>query len=120
MTRYGLTHNGIQSVRLPLPPLSEQTVIVAHVDKATNYIDAAIVRARRQIGLLEEYHTRLIADVVTGKLDVREAAEQLPEETNDLDPIEEGYLLADSLDNNSYMPDESSGEEPAMEREVTV
>jgi type I restriction enzyme S subunit len=30
--------------------------------------------------LLNEYRTRLIADVVTGKLDVREAGAQLPEE----------------------------------------
>ena len=36
-------------------------------------------RARRQIDLLREYRTRLIADVVTGKLDVRETAASLPE-----------------------------------------
>ena len=34
-----------------------------------------------EINLLREYRTRLIADVVTGKLDVRDAAAQLPEET---------------------------------------
>ena len=34
----------------------------------------------REIELLREYRTRLVADVVTGKLDVREAAAQLPEE----------------------------------------
>ena len=42
-------------------------------------IDAAITRARRRIELLREYRTRLIADVVTGKLDVRDAAASLPE-----------------------------------------
>ena len=42
-------------------------------------IDAAITRARRRIELLREYRTRLIADVVTGKLDVRETAANLPE-----------------------------------------
>ena len=36
-------------------------------------------RANREIGLLQEYRTRLIADVVTGKLDVRAAAAALPE-----------------------------------------
>ena len=35
---------------------------------------------QREIDLLREYRTRLIADVVTGKLDVREAAAKLPEE----------------------------------------
>ncbi len=56
-----------------LPPLPEQAVIVEHLDKATAEIAAAITRARRQIELLQEYRTRLIADVVTGKLDVRKA-----------------------------------------------
>ncbi len=34
----------------------------------------------REIELLREYRTRLVADVVTGKLDVREAALRLPDE----------------------------------------
>ena len=63
-----------------LPPLSEQSAIVSHIDQATARIGAAIDHTRRQIELLREYRTRLISDVVTGKLDVREAAAQLPEE----------------------------------------
>ena len=63
-----------------LPPFPEQAAIVEHLDKATARIDAAISRARRQTDLLREYRTSLIAEVVTGKLDVREAAAQLPEE----------------------------------------
>ena len=42
-----------------------------------------IDRARRQINLLREYRTRLIADVVTGKLDVREAVARLPDEAEE-------------------------------------
>ena len=61
---------GIQWI---LPPPEEQAAIVRHIDKATSEIDAAIDRARRQIELMEEYRTRLIADVVTGRIDVREA-----------------------------------------------
>ena len=38
------------------------------------------MHAEREISLLREYRTRLIADVVTGKLDVREAAVRLPDE----------------------------------------
>ena len=56
---------------LLIPPLSEQTAIVAYIDKATAAIDADIDRAQREIELLGEYRTRLIADVVTGKVDVR-------------------------------------------------
>ena len=43
-------------------------------------MNTAITRLEREIELLREYRTRLVADVVTGKLDVREAAARLPEE----------------------------------------
>ena len=70
------------------PPPYEQTDIVAYLDKATADIDTAISRARRQIELLQEYRTRLIADVVTGKIDVREAATGLPDEIDEPEPLE--------------------------------
>ncbi len=68
------------SLMIPIPPLPEQTAIVLYLDKATADIDAAIDRARREIELLGEYRTRLIADLVTGKVDVREAAADLPDD----------------------------------------
>ena len=70
-TRYG-------RLSIALPAKDEQHAIVEFLDKATANIDASITRARRQIELLQEYRTRLISDVVTGKLDVRDAAAQLP------------------------------------------
>lgn len=57
------------------PPSDEQAAIVEHLDRATEEIDATIDRARRQVELMTEYRSRLIADVVTGKVDVREAAQ---------------------------------------------
>ena len=45
-------------------------------------------QAENLSSLLNEYRTRLIADVVTGKLDVREAAAELPE----VDPLAEDDL----------------------------
>ena len=62
------------NAHLPIPPLAEQAAIAAYLDKQTAAIDAAITRARREIDLLSEYRTRLIADVVTGQVDVREVA----------------------------------------------
>ena len=62
------------------PPLSEQTAIVEFLDEQTERIDAAIAADRQAIDLLKEFRTRLEADVVTGKLDVREAAAKLPDE----------------------------------------
>jgi len=44
---------------------------------------------------LHEYRTRLIADVVTGKLDVREAAAQLPDEADEPEPADEAEALLD-------------------------
>ena len=82
-------------------------------------MDDAIARARRHIDLVQEYRTRLIADVVTGKLDVREAAAQLPEEPDDQDPIEGDGPLTEGMDKDLYDAD-ASGEELAMESEVTV
>ena len=79
VTRYGLSHAAIQSVWIPLPPLSEQADIVSHLEVETTHMDAARDRAQREIELLREYRTRLMADVVTGKLDVRAAAADLPE-----------------------------------------
>ena len=60
------------------PPLAEQAAIAAYLDREAARIDAAAARARRQVELMREYRERLIADVVTGKLDVRGAAAKLP------------------------------------------
>ena len=83
VTRYGLSYSAIKSVRLPLPPLAEQSAIAAHLDKAVTAIDAAVAGACRWIELLREYRICLAANVVTGKLDVREAAANLPDEADE-------------------------------------
>jgi type I restriction enzyme S subunit len=70
------------------PPLAEQAAIVKHLDGAMVDLDRAIDAAHREIDLLREYRTCLIADVVTGKLDVRDAAAHLPDE-----PEEQQELL---------------------------
>jgi type I restriction enzyme S subunit len=72
--------NDFGSFVLPKPPLSEQQQIVDYIGNACRGIDASLATIRREADLLLEYRTRLVADVVTGKLDVREAAAQLPEE----------------------------------------
>ena len=81
--------DGVGNQPMIVPPLAEQTAIVKYLDKATTDIDAAIARARRHVELLREYRTRLIADVVTGKLDVREAAATLSEDTEASTMIDE-------------------------------
>jgi type I restriction enzyme S subunit len=67
-------------IKLPVPPIEEQQSIIARLDFDLSGIITAISRLEREIELLREYRTRLVADVVTGKLDVREAAAGLPDE----------------------------------------
>ncbi len=60
-------------------PRLEQEAIVLHILEETRILDVAITRTEREIALMQEYRTRLTADIVTGKLDVREAAARLPD-----------------------------------------
>jgi type I restriction enzyme S subunit len=63
----------------PVPTRNEQQQILDFVKDATNPMADAISRTEREIALMQEYRTRLTADLVTGKLDVREAAAKLPD-----------------------------------------
>ena len=68
----------IKNFQLALPPVDEQKAIVEHIRSECSTINTAIARTEREIALMLAYRTRLTADLVTGKLDVREAAAQLP------------------------------------------
>jgi type I restriction enzyme S subunit len=72
---------------LPVPPINEQISIVENLSNQFAEVDLAIDRTEREIDLLREYRTRLIADVVTGKLDVREVAAQLPDEVEEIEEV---------------------------------
>lgn len=68
------------SLKLALPPtFGEQDEIIAYLDEATVSYDQAILSAQNEIALIQEFRTRLIADVVTGQLDVRAVAANLPD-----------------------------------------
>ena len=55
-----------------IPPPDDQQAIVEYLDAKTAKIDSMKADIQRQIGLLKEYKQRIIADAVTGKIDVRE------------------------------------------------
>lgn len=74
----GLSVDRILNLYAPVPPAPEQTAITRYLDEAIASITSVTRHANREIELLREYRTRLIAAVVTGKLDVREAAKTLP------------------------------------------
>jgi type I restriction enzyme S subunit len=66
------------AIHIPLPPREEQDVILKGIGEQAAHLTTAIARTEREIALMQEYRTRLTADLVTGKLDVREAAAHLP------------------------------------------
>ena len=83
-TKDGLSLDDVKNYPILLPPRAEQNDIVEYLTKISVDNAAVIDQARRQVDLMNEYRTRLIADVVTGQLDVRETAAELP----NLEPAE--------------------------------
>jgi type I restriction enzyme S subunit len=79
----------LKDARVPIPPLEEQQAISVKLDKEITYIARELSLYERDIILLREYRARLIADVVTGKIDVRMAAARLPDEDEEPQPIGE-------------------------------
>jgi len=61
----------IGNVRLPIPTVGEQEEILFFIERETKDLSETIARARDEIDLIREYRDRLIADVVTGQMDVR-------------------------------------------------
>ena len=115
-----LTLSILYNIKIPLPQITEQKKITQYLCRATADLANSIQRVRDQIDLLHEYSTRLIADVVTGKLDVREAAAALPE----VDPLAEDDLDGTIPDEeNSNLDDldaEESAEEYTIEKEMPL
>jgi type I restriction enzyme, S subunit len=81
-TRFGRLH-------IALPGRVEQSAIVGFVRAATSDLDRAIAGAERNRHLLAEYRARLIADLVTGNVDVREAAARLPDDDAEPESLDE-------------------------------
>lgn len=77
--RLRLYFDQLGQIPVLVPPVAEQEAIVTYIAEATSDLEKTIETANREISLLREYRTRLIADVVTGKLDVRDAAANLPD-----------------------------------------
>lgn len=62
----------ISSLRMPVPPISEQYQIIEHIELGISIVDSKIAKTQKLIDLLSEYRTALISEVVTGKIKVIE------------------------------------------------
>ena len=70
-TQGNLSIARISAIPLALPAIQEQRAISEHIDRETSRMDTLVSRYKHELDLMQEYRTRLISDVVTGKWDVR-------------------------------------------------
>ena len=119
-TKDGLSLDDVKNYPILLPPHHEQEQAVRWIEGRLSALVKIGDGAKRQIELVREYRTRLIADVVTGKLDVREAAAGLPEG----DPLADEFdALTTQATETGMMAQEDAtelSEELAMENEVII
>ncbi len=90
-----LTKDRLMSVAMAVPKRAEQDRIVDWIAAETEPLSTGISQARHEAELLREWRVRLVADLVTGKLDVREAAVELPDEVEDPEPLDDPEALAE-------------------------
>jgi len=113
----GLANNlplsSLRGLIFAIPPVEEQQAIIEYLRGSTEQLRATLAQAEREIPLLREYRSRLISDVVTGKLDVREAAAQLlPEEA---DELEESLIVNEAVDGDeAELPSDELVEEEVV------
>jgi type I restriction enzyme S subunit len=87
----------VRSILMVVPPVEEQLQLVEKIEADATTVNIAIARTEREIALMQEYRTRLTADVVTGKLDVREAAAKLPELAESAEPSTDVDVIDEDL-----------------------
>lgn len=97
-----LTGEKFRAHRFVFPPGRDQERLLEACDAQTSEVDEALVRCKQEIDLIHEFRTRLIADAVTGKLDVRAVAASLPESTEpeSVDDLVEGDALDEAEDDS--------------------
>jgi type I restriction enzyme, S subunit len=96
------TKLGALHIAMPLD-MSEQVAIVENIKSKTITYDEMIARLKNEIAFIDEYRTRLISDVVTGKVDVRDIKLPEIEDITDSEPIEDHKTLEDFDDTEEVM-----------------
>jgi len=113
-TIFNLSLASIRNLLVTLPSLTEQIEISSFLKIKISEFDDLIECEKREIILLREFNTRLIEDLVTGKLDVRKAAARLPVETEEPESFEE-ELEADEINEENIEDNQPDREEAGDE-----
>lgn len=95
-----LTREKLVDVFFSVPPIDEQERILRFIDTELEPIEQAITRTQKELALIGEYRERLIADVITGQIDVRNWRPGPDDEIDeaDLSALSEGDEAADEED----------------------
>jgi type I restriction enzyme S subunit len=93
-TQGNLSTDRIGARAMALPPFPEQREIVRSLDVWTANTEKLVTSAQDEVALMRLYRTRLINDVVTGKLDVRVAAARLPDQVENSELLDDMDALA--------------------------
>ena len=78
-TQLNLNTETVGGIQVPYPPAAERKRVTTFLQYSSNEFDTTISHIQKQVQSMNDYRTRLIADVVTGQIDVRDAAPKLPE-----------------------------------------
>ena len=99
--QWDLQMDKMKEIPFIVPPADEQIAIVKYIKKALPRYDAAIEKLTEEVAVLEEYKNKIIADTVTGKIDVRSI--EIPE--------------YEFVDEDTDADNEDDGEEDTEEQE---
>ena len=97
---YSITQKMLKDAFILIPPVNEQEEIIQYLNKVCAKIDTSVKSIEEKIAQLQELKTRLISDVVTGKIDVRgieipeyESVEEVLDESTDEAEGEEATVV---------------------------
>lgn len=99
--QWDLQMDKMKEIPFIVPPADEQIAIVEHIKKTLSKYDEAIEKIKAEVAVLEEYKAKLIADIVTGRIDVRNITVPKYEHVDD--------IVDDDSENNEGT--ETDGEE---------
>lgn len=81
----GVDRKDLYEIEVTVPPITEQRRMVRLIEQNVEELESVVGRCRDEISLLQEFRTRLVADVVTGQVDVRAIAATLPDAPESID-----------------------------------